>query len=96
MRLFYQHEYELSLRPFQPRRVEQVGQPARDAMRRKPDGKAGRIGSQSRAPADGAVDGAHGAAMLLIAKDDSAKDVKEARACLPRTVAALMRSAQRM
>jgi len=93
--LFYQHNYELYHSPRSSRAgVKPVGQPTRDAMRRKLAGKF----DGSRADQERALTAlwmvAHGAAMLLIAKTLLPKDAEEARAVFTETVGTLLREAE--
>ncbi len=93
--LFYQHDYELHYSPRSGRAgVKKVGQPARDAMRRKLAEKlGGSPGDHERLLLALWMVG-HGAAMLLIAKTILPKDAAAARAVFTETVAALLGAAR--
>jgi AcrR family transcriptional regulator len=89
--LFYQHNYELN---YSPRaRVKVVGQPARDAMRRKLAAKFGGSADDHDRLLTASWMVVHGAAMLLIEKSILPKDAKEARSIFTATVKAVLRRA---
>jgi AcrR family transcriptional regulator len=93
--LFYQHDYELHHSPRSKRGgVKPVGQPARDAMRRKLMERLGGSLTDHERLLTALWMVAHGAAMLLIAKTILPKDAAEARVIFTETVAVLLRSAQ--
>jgi AcrR family transcriptional regulator len=95
--LFYQHDYELYHSPRSSRAgVKTVGQPAREAMRRKLAAKLGGAPTDHEQVLMALWMVAHGAAMLIIAKTILPKDAKRARVTFTETVAALLRSAQGM
>lgn len=92
--LFYQHEYELFRSAHSSRAgIKRVGQPARDAMRRKLAEKLGGSPSDHERLLTALWMVAHGAAMLLIAKTILPQDVAEARVVFTASVAALVQTA---
>jgi AcrR family transcriptional regulator len=94
--LFYQHNYELHHAPHSGRsRVNPVGQPAREAMRRKLVEKLGGTADDHERLLTALWMVVHGAAMLLIAKTILPADAAEARAVFRETVAAMLRQAPR-
>jgi AcrR family transcriptional regulator len=89
--LFYRHNYELHHSPRTRRaRLKPVGQPARDAMRRKLAQKLGGSPHDHERLLTALWMLQHGTAMLLIAKIILPKDAKEARAAFTATVATLL------
>ncbi len=95
--LFYRHEYELFRSPRSRRAgVSAVGQPGRDAMRRQLAERLGGSPKDHERLLTALWMLGHGTAMLLIAKTILPKDLEKARAVFTETVAALVRSAQRM
>jgi AcrR family transcriptional regulator len=92
--LFYQHNYDLYHSPRSSRAgVKPVGQPARDAMRRKLAAEVGGTYDEREALLTALWMVVHGAAMLLIAKTILPQDAGEARVTFVKTVAALLCSA---
>jgi AcrR family transcriptional regulator len=92
--LFYQHNYELNYSPRASRsRVKPVGQPARDAMRRKLIAELGGSAGDHDRLLTASWMVVHGAAMLLIAKSILPQHAKEARSVFSATVKVLLRKA---
>jgi AcrR family transcriptional regulator len=89
--LFYQHNYELNHSP--RAKVKVVGQPARDAMRRKLMEKFGGSTDDHDRLLTASWMVVHGAAMLLIAKSILPNDAQEARSVFTATVKALLKTA---
>jgi AcrR family transcriptional regulator len=93
--LFYQHNYDLYHSPRSSRAgVKPVGQPARDAMRRKLVAELGGARDDHERLLTSLWMVAHGAAMLLIAKTILPQDAAEARVAFTKTVGALLRPAE--
>jgi AcrR family transcriptional regulator len=91
--LFFQHNYELNYSPRSSRAgVKSVGQPARDAMRRKLTEKLGGAPEDHESLLTALWMVVHGAAMLLIARTILPKDVEEARRVFTETVKALVQT----
>jgi AcrR family transcriptional regulator len=92
--LFYQHEYELfySTRSVREGARNEVGRPAREAMRQKLAEKFGGNPEDYKRLNSSLWMLAHGATMLMIAKTILPEDVGEARAVLSASVAALLAS----
>jgi AcrR family transcriptional regulator len=90
--LFYQHEYELfySARSVRAGARNEVGRPAREAMRQKLAEKFGGDPEGYKRLNSSLWMLAHGATMLMIAKTILPEDVVEARAVLSASVAALL------
>jgi AcrR family transcriptional regulator len=89
--LFYQHDYDLHHSPRSKRaRVKPIGQPARDAMRRKLMAKLGGSLGDHEHLLISLWMVAHGTAMLLIDKTILPRDGAEARVVFTKTVAALI------
>jgi AcrR family transcriptional regulator len=92
--LFYQHNYDLYFSPRAKRTgVKVVGQPAKDAMRRKLTQKLGGEPDDHERVLTALWMTVHGAAMLLIEKTIRPEDADEARSIFTATVAALLRRA---
>lgn len=92
--LFYQHNYELYYSPRAKRGgVKVVGQPAKDAMRRKLTEKLGGTPGDHERVLTALWMTVHGAAMLLIEKTIRPEDEEEARSIFRATVAALLQTA---
>lgn len=92
--LFYQHNYELYYSPRAKRTgVKVVGQPAKDAMRRKLTEKLGGSPGDHERLLTGLWMTVHGAAMLFIEKTIRPEDAEEARSIFTATVAALLQTA---
>lgn len=92
--LFYQHNYELYYSPRAKRGgVKFVGQPAKDAMRRKLTEKLGGSPGDHERVLTALWMTVHGAAMLLIEKTIRPEDEREARSIFRATVAALLQRA---
>jgi AcrR family transcriptional regulator len=91
--LFYQHDYELFHSPRSARR-NPIGQPAREAMRRKLVERLGGSPANHERLLVALWMVSHGAAMLLIAKTILPKDAANARVAFTETVAALVRGAE--
>lgn len=91
--LFYQHDYELHHSPRSSRAgVTPIGQPARDAMRRK---LVADLGGSAKDHEDLLIALwmlAHGTAMLLISKVILPKDAAKARAAFRKSVATLLQN----
>jgi AcrR family transcriptional regulator len=95
--LFYQHNYELYYSPRAKRAgVKTVGQPAKDAMRRKLTEKLGGSPGDHERVLTALWMVVHGAAMLLIEKTIRPEDAEEARADFSAAVAALLRAADEL
>jgi AcrR family transcriptional regulator len=93
--LFYRHNYDLFHSPRSRRaQVEPVGQPARDAMRRKLQQKLGGSPERRERVLTSLWMVGHGAAMLLIAKTILPEDEAKARVAFSAAVRALLRAAQ--
>jgi AcrR family transcriptional regulator len=93
--LFYRHNYDLFHSPRSKRsQVQPVGQPARDAMRRKLKEKLAGSPEQHERVLTALWMLGHGAAMLLIAKTILPEDAGKARAVFTAAVRALLRTAQ--
>jgi len=93
--LFYQHEYELFRSAHSSRAgVKRVGEPARDAMRRKLTEKLGGSAADHERLLMALWMVAHGAAMLLISRTILPADVAEARVVFTQTVAEVLRAAR--
>lgn len=89
--LFYQHNYELYYSPRAKRTgIKVVGQPAKDAMRRKLTEKLGGLPEAHERLLAALWMTAHGAAMLLIEKTIRPEDAEGARSIFTATVAALL------
>jgi len=90
--LFFQYNYELHFSP-QARRAgfEPVGQPARDAMRRKLRESLGASPEGHERLLTALWMLVHGASMLLIAKSILPHEITQARAALTASVGALLR-----
>jgi len=92
--LFYQHNYELYYSPRAKRGgVKVVGQPAKDAMRRKLTQKLGGSPDDHERVLTALWMTVHGSAMLLIEKTIRPEDAEEARSVFSATVAALLHAA---
>jgi AcrR family transcriptional regulator len=95
--LFYEHSYELYYSPRSKRAgVKVVGQPAKDAMRRKLTERLGGSPNDHERALTGLWMTVHGAAMLLIEKAILPEDAEEAGSVFSATVAALLREAGRL
>jgi AcrR family transcriptional regulator len=95
--LFYQHNYELYYSPRAKRAgVKTVGQPAKDAMRRKLTEKLGGAPGDHERVLTALWMVVHGAAMLLIEKTIRPEDAEEARVDFTGAVAALLKAADRL
>jgi len=91
--LFYQRNYDLFESPRSSRtRVKLVGQPARDAMRRKLTEKLGGSAADHEALLTALWMLVHGAAVLLIGELILPKEAAGARAVLSQAVTALLRA----
>ena len=89
--LFYQHNYELYYSPRAKRTgAKVVGQPAKDAMRRKLTQKLGGAPDDHERLLTALWMTVHGAAMLLIEKTIRPEDEEEARSIFTATVAAIL------
>jgi len=94
--LFYQHNYELYHSPRAKRAgVKTVGQPAKDAMRRKLTEKLGGSPGDHESVLTALWMMVHGAAMLLIEKTIRPEDAGKARTDFTAAVAALLETADR-
>jgi AcrR family transcriptional regulator len=94
--LFFQHNYELEHSPRARRSGGRpMGQPARDAMRKKLAEKFGGAPSDYGRMVVALWMVGHGAAMLMIAKSILPDDAKAARAIYSKLVKALLEAAQR-
>lgn len=90
--LFYQHNYDLHHSPRSSRAgVKSMGQPAKDAMRRKLQATFGGSPEDQERLLTALWMVVHGTAMLLIAKTILPKDAEEARSVFSATVRALLR-----
>ncbi|MFZ0317545.1 MAG: TetR/AcrR family transcriptional regulator [Candidatus Sulfotelmatobacter sp.] len=94
--LFYQHEYELfySARSVRAGARNEVGRPAREAMRQKLAEKLGGNPDEYKRLNTSLWMLAHGVTMLIIAKTILPEDVEEARAVFTSSVAALLAGPQ--
>jgi AcrR family transcriptional regulator len=91
--LFFQHNYDLHHSPRSSRAgVKLVGQPARDAMRRKLTERLGGVPADHERLLTALWMVVHGAAMLLIGKLILPGEEAEARAVFRKTVAELLGS----
>jgi AcrR family transcriptional regulator len=92
--LFYQHNYDLYYSPRAKRTgIKVVGQPAKDAMRRKLTAKLGGAPDDHERLLTALWMTVHGAAMLLIEKTIRPEDAEEAGSIFTATVAALLQRA---
>jgi AcrR family transcriptional regulator len=89
--LFYQYNYELYYSPRAKRTgIKVVGQPAKDAMRRKLTQKLGGAPDHHERLLTALWMTVHGAAMLMIEKTIRPEDAEEARSIFTATVAMLL------
>jgi AcrR family transcriptional regulator len=95
--LFYQHNFDLYYSPRAKRAgVRVVGQPAKDAMRRKLTAKLGGAPDDHERLLTALWMTVHGAAMLLFEKTIRPEDAEEAGSIFTATVAALLEGADRL